>query len=281
MSWWWHATAGCLPMPMHDPKNRRPRVLILGGTAEAAALADILTTNTNGLDVVTSLAGRTEAPANLPGAVRVGGFGGADALADYLDHEGFDALIDATHPFAAQISENAVRAAARAGIPHLRIERPAWEAVAGDDWHPVAHMAEAAAVLPRFGRRVFLTVGRRDLGAFAACADLWFLVRLVDMPVKPLPLPDCRVIAARGPFTRDDEMALLERHEIDVLVCKASGGGMTYAKLEAARARGIPVVMVSRPPRLPGTCVADVDSAVEWLLDFTENLISPDSVAGR
>jgi len=255
-------------MPMPDRAARNPRVLILGGTAEAAALAEALTVRCPMLRVVTSLAGRTEAPAELSGVVRVGGFGGTAGLTDYLTAEGFDALIDATHPFAAQISANARQAAEQAGVPRLRVVRPPWEAVAGDNWHMVANLGEAASVLPRFGRRAFLTVGRRDLDAFAACADVWFLVRLVDMPDEPLPLPDCRVIAARGPFTEAEEAELLARHEIDALVCKASGGAMTYAKLAAARARGIPVVMVSRPADVPGDRVENVDLAVEWLFDL-------------
>jgi len=255
-------------MPMSDRVAHDPRVLVLGGTTEAAALAEALTAHWPALRVVTSLAGRTEAPADLPGEVRIGGFGGAAALADYLSTERFDALIDATHPFAAQISTNACQAAEQAGVPRLRVVRPLWEAVSGDDWHMVANLGEAASVLPRFGRRAFLTAGRRDLDAFAACADMWFLVRLVDMPEEPLPLPDCQVIAARGPFTEVEEAELLARHAIDVVVCKASGGAMTYAKLAAARVRGIPVVMVSRPVDVPGERVENVDLAVEWLMNL-------------
>jgi len=268
-------------MPMSDRATHDPRVLILGGTAEAAALAATLTARCPALRVVTSLAGRTEAPTELSGEVRIGGFGGAAALADYLSAERFDALIDATHPFAAQISANARQAAEQAGVPRLRVDRPSWEAVAGDDWHMVANLGEAASVLPRFGRRAFLTVGRRDLDAFAACPDIWFLVRLVDMPGEPLPLADCRVIAARGPFTETEEAELLARHEIDVLVCKASGGAMTYAKLAAARARGIPVVMVSRPANVPGERVESVDLAVEWLLDLFKDQASNEAPERR
>ena len=272
---------GFLPMPMSDRVAHFPSVLILGGTAEASALAEALTARYPALRVVTSLAGRTEAPVELPGEVRVGGFGGVAALADYLCAECFDALIDATHPFAAQISANACQAAEQAGVPRLRVDRPPWETVVGDDWHMVANLGEAASVLPRFGRRAFLTVGRRDLDAFAACADMWFLVRLVDMPDEPLPLPDCRVVAARGPFTEAEEAELLARHEIDVVVCKASGGAMTYAKLEAARARCIPVVMVSRPADLPGERVENVDLAVKWLLDLFQDQASNDAPERR
>ncbi len=268
-------------MPMPEQAVRRPSVLIMGGTSEAARLAAVLASSRPDLRVVTSLAGRTEFPAKLPGEVRVGGFGGVSALADYLDAEGFDALIDVTHPFAAQISANAHRAAEKTGVPRLQVARPPWTEVAGDDWHRVANLGEAASMLPRFGRRAFLTVGRRDLDAFAACADIWFLVRLVDIPDEPLPLADCQVIAARGPFTEEDEAELLARHEIDVLVCKQSGGEMTYAKLAAARARGVPVLMVSRPADVPGEQVESVDLAVEWLLDLLENQASPEAVERR
>jgi precorrin-6A/cobalt-precorrin-6A reductase len=148
-------------------------------------------------------------------------------------------------------------------VPRLVLARPAWRPVAGDVWIEVADLAEAAMVLPRYGRRAFVTTGRRDLDAFAALDEMWFLVRLVDMPDAPLPLPDCRVVAARGPFGVAEERRLLEAHAIDVLVCKASGGAATAAKLVAARALGLPVIMIGRPPPPPGRVVADIEAALD------------------
>ncbi len=264
-------------MPMSDPGG----VLIMGGTSEAVALARELDRHLGpAVRIVSSLAGRTRAPADVPGEVRVGGFGGANALAEYLRREGFSALIDATHPFAAQISANAYIASEACGIAYLRIERPAWTPADGDNWQMAASAADAASLLPGLGQRAFLTVGRRDLEAFSACPDTWFLVRLVDIPPEPLPLARCEVIAARGPFAVDEEIELLDCHEIDVLVCKASGGDMTAAKLTAARRRNIPVIMIARPPESPGRSVANVDLAVEWFLDLHGRMIGA-GVTGR
>ena len=262
---WWPVTARFSLMSMSE----KARVLILGGTTEAVALARALDERAGPeLEIVSSLAGRTRSPVKVPGEVRTGGFGGAAALADYLSREGFAAVIDATHPFADRISANAFRAAMQAGVPLLRVERPPWAPVEGDEWHMVPSVTEAAGILPRFGSRVFLTVGQGELSSFAVCEGVWFLVRLVDRPAGPVPLPSCEVVAARGPFNLENELALFRRHEIDALVCKASGGEMTYAKLAAARQLNLPVVMVERPAAPAGKAVESVDLAVNWLLDL-------------
>jgi precorrin-6A/cobalt-precorrin-6A reductase len=243
-------------------------VLVLGGTSEARALAAELD-GRPGLRVVSSLAGRVSRPALPPGEVRVGGFGGADGLAAWVLDQGVDAVVDATHPFAQTISANAADACARAGLPLLRLARPAWAARDGDDWHAARSLEEAAALLPRLGTRVFLTTGRQGLAAFASLDRLWFLIRCVDPPAGPMP-PRREVLLARGPYAREAERGLMQRFGVDVLVTKNSGGSLTEGKLDAARDLGIPVVMVERPAPAPAAAgaasVADVAGAVGWAL---------------
>ncbi|MEU8789499.1 cobalt-precorrin-6A reductase [Streptomyces sp. NPDC048643] len=241
-----------------------PHVLVLGGTTEARELAAGLTARP-GVRVTTSLAGRVSRPGALEGDVRTGGFGGADGLARWLREHRVDVLVDATHPFASGITANAARAAAATGVPAVVLRRPGWHAGPGDRWHEADSLAEAAALLPGLGRRVFLTTGRLGLAAFADLAGLHFLVRSVEAPDPPLP-PDTEVLLARGPFTPDGERTLLLRHRVDVLVTKDSGGAATAAKLTAARDLGLPVVVVRRPPLPDGvSAVADVPSALVLL----------------
>jgi precorrin-6A/cobalt-precorrin-6A reductase len=233
-------------------------VLILGGTSEARALAGALPGHT----VISSLAGRTSSPLLPAGEVRIGGFGGVDGLAAFLRERRIDAVVDATHPFAARISAHAAEAAGLAGVPLLRFQRPGWIAEPGDAWHRVPDLAEAAALLPRLGQRVFLTTGRQGIGAFAGVDECWFLARSVEPPDTPKPR-HLAVILDRGPFTLDGERRLLDEHRIDVLVSKDSGG--PAAKLVAARERGIPVVLVDRPPAPEADVVTTVDRAVDWV----------------
>lgn len=241
-----------------------PHVLILGGTAEARALAAALSARP-GVRVTTSLAGRVARPGAVDGEVRVGGFGGAEGLAGWLRREGVSALVDATHPFAESITANAVRAAASTGVPTVVLRRPGWRPGPGDRWHPVPSLDAAANLLPGLGRRVFLTTGRLGLASFAHLTQLRFVVRSVDPPEPPMP-PDTRVLLARGPFTVPGETALLREHRVDVLVTKDSGGAATAAKLTAARGLGLPVVVVGRPPLPDGVpAVPDVESVLERL----------------
>ena len=216
------------------------------------------------LRVVSSLAGRVRDPARPAGEVRIGGFGGVAGLAGWLAAQRAAAVIDATHPFAQGISANAVAACAQTGTPLLSLIRPPWTPGPGDTWHEVSSLADAAAILPGLGRRVFLTTGRQGLAVFAPLGQLWFLIRCVDPPSGPLP-PTGQVILARGPYHADAEYALLRRHYIDVLVTKNSGGELTAGKLAAARRAGLPVVMIRRPapPEVP-RC-ADVADAERWL----------------
>jgi precorrin-6A/cobalt-precorrin-6A reductase len=236
------------------------RTLILGGTTEAVRLAEACA-GVPELKITTSLAGRTRTPTMPPGDVRIGGFGGAAGLADFLRAHGVDRLVDATHPFAARIGLNAAEACNAAGVPRLRLLRPLWQRQPGDRWTEAGSLAEAAGLLPPRGR-VFLSVGGRDLDAFAGL-DHWFLVRSIEPPEHGL--AGAHWVFARGPFGLEDELALLREHAIEVLVTKASGGAATYAKLVAARQLGLPVIMVRRPPPPPGLVVGSVAAALEWL----------------
>ena len=244
----------------------RAHLLILGGTAEARLLAARATTLFGErLRVTTSLAGRTRNPAALAGEVRRGGFGGAAGLAAYLSDASVDLVIDATHPFATRISAAAVSACRVHGVPLLGLARPRWMARPGDRWIEVASAAEAAALVPTLGRRVFLTIGQRDLAAFASLDDTHFVVRLVDPPPLPLPLRSYELILARGPFAAAAERLIMERHAIDVVVAKASGGAATAPKLEAARVLGLPVVMLRRPEEACRERVERVEDALAWI----------------
>jgi len=242
------------------------RLLILGGTAEAAALAREAAERFGAqLEVITSLAGRTARPAMPRGAVRIGGFGGADGLAAYLAEQRIDLLIDATHPFARTISAHARVAADAAGVERLVLWRPGWPRHPLDRWIEVEDMAGAAAALPQAGRRALVTVGTGEIAAFAGLPRVWMLVRLFEAPAEPLPLASHELLVDKGPFSLAGERRLLETRGIDVLVSKASGGPATLPKIEAARALSLPVVMVRRPPPEPGDRVDQVAAAVDWI----------------
>ena len=236
-------------------------VLVLGGTAEARELAEQLAVEPQ-MRVVSSLAGRIARPRLPVGEVRIGGFGGPEGLAAYLAEHGVSAVVDATHPFAERISAHAVLACRLAGVPLRRLERPGWTQRAGDRWQWADDVHHAArAIAP--GRRVLLTTGRQGLAAFAHRDDAWFLVRCVDEPQPPLP-PHHELLLHRGPYTLDGELALVDEHRIDLIVTKDSGGAHTQAKLDAARERGLPVIVVRRPPRPDATTVTTVDAALRW-----------------
>jgi precorrin-6A/cobalt-precorrin-6A reductase len=239
------------------------RILILGGTGEARALAAAMA-GRPGLRVVSSLAGRVSNPALPAGEVRIGGFGGVEGLVGYLRQERVDAVVDATHPFAATITRNAVAAAARVGLPLVVLRRPAWPVEPG--WIKVPGIAEAArqvAGLPP--GCVFVTTGRRDLAAFAGDDSHHYLVRAVEPPDGAMP-PRVTVLLDRGPYTVDGEAALMREHAVTALVTKNSGGDLTVAKLVAARERGIPVVVVDRPAVPAGPPVLEtVEAVLSWL----------------
>lgn len=257
------------------------RVLILGGTGNAAELTARIN-NITGIEAIASLAGRTREPVAPVGNVRVGGFGGVMGLVEYLQHQKIDVLIDATHPFANHISWNAAAAATQVGIPRLLVNRPPWEKQPGDIWIEVKNNTEAAAVLENQAlknqalehqlfkhqiKRVFLTIGRQEISAFSHLQKMWFLMRMIDPPVADVVIPPGLMLLDRGPFTLEDEREILTKYNIDTIVSKNSGGNATYPKIIAAREMGIKVVMVKRPPVPPGEQVADVESAVKWLLE--------------
>lgn len=234
-------------------------VLVLGGTAEARELAGLLHARP-GLRVVTSLAGRVAAPRALPGEVRVGGFGGTDQLAAWVVEHDVAVVVDATHPFAAGISRNAAEACGAAGVPLVALRRPGWTAGPGDDWHDATDLADAGRRVAGLGRRVLLAIGRQEVGAFAGVDDAWFLVRAIEAPDGSLP-PHHELLLDRGPYALQDERALLAEHRIDLVVTKDSGGDATRAKLDAARERGVPVLVVRRPAAPEGPGIEVVDSA--------------------
>jgi len=242
-------------------------VLVLGGTTDAATLAALLEARAPGR-VLSSLAGRTSTPRALPGRTRVGGFGGTAGLAEYLRTEAIVAVVDATHPFAARMSRNAAEACARANVPLLALVRPVWAPRAGDRWSRVPDMAIAAARAAELGTRIFVTVGSRELAAFAALGERCALVRAIEPPREPLP-PGATLVLARGPFSEADERVLMLRYRIDVLITKDSGGDATVAKLAAARALGVPVVVVDRPARPAVPTTATPLGALAWLAALT------------
>lgn len=235
------------------------RVLVLGGTGEARALAARLHPH---VDVISSLAGRVPDPALPVGAVRIGGFGGVEGLRRWLADERIGAVVDATHPFAATITAHAAAACADVRLPYLVLARPAWDPA---DAIVVQSDSEAADVVARRNfSRVFLTTGRSGTAAFVD-SDAWFLIRAVTAPDTRLPRHH-QLLLSRGPYHYAGEYALLRKHRIDALVSKNSGGGMTRAKLDAAAALDISVVMVDRPPLPYGvTTVGTVDEAVNWV----------------
>lgn len=243
------------------------RLLILGGTGDAASLAEALTASFGGeLEVISSLAGRTNAPNPLPGRVRTGGFGGAGGLARYLRETGIDLLVDATHPYATQISANAREACEAAGVPRLLLLRPPWEKQTGDTWIEVSDAAQAARRIAEFGKRVFLALGSRDLSAFAGIVDARLLLRVAEQPEEP-PLPGAELIVGRGPFAEADELRLLNERKIDVVVSRNSGGGATVGKITAARRLAIPVIMIARPGAEPGKRASNIEEAEKWVAE--------------
>lgn len=239
------------------------RVLLLGGTTEASILAETL--KKSGIETVFSYAGRTSKPLLQPLPTRVGGFGGVPGLREYLGAEGITHVVDATHPFAAGMSGNAHAACSSEGIPLMRLERAAWEAGPGDQWRDVDSIAAVPDALPDSPARVFLAIGRQHIDLFTRCPQHHYLLRLIDSPQGPLPLPHHTVILARGPFTTEDDRALMQAHGVTHVVAKNAGGTAAVAKLEAARMLGLPVIMVRRPT-LPETArTSKIETVLQWL----------------
>jgi len=240
------------------------RVLILGGTTEAATLAKLIAGDGR-LEATLSLAGRTSRPRPQPLPTRIGGFGGPDGLASFIEEKAIDVVIDATHPFADQISANAVAACGRTGIPLASIVRPAWQAEPADRWQLVGTAEEAAAALGSSPRRVFLSLGRLDLHVFAPASQHHYIARTIDPPQQQELPTDIRFVQARGPFDLAGETRLLRDEKIDIVVSKNSGGTATYAKIAAARQLGLSVVMIARPLKAAGHVVHSAEQAIAWL----------------
>lgn len=244
-----------------------PKILLLGGTGEANQLAAKLRELTS-LPVVTSLAGRTRKPVLPEGETRIGGFGGIAGLVGYLRSHDIRLIINATHPYAAQMSENARMAAKATDIPLLRLLRPAWRRDPLDIWIEVESVSAAADICRWHGQRILLSLGSSDLAPFAQNSRSHFIVRMVDPPKEKLPLERYELILGRGPFSWIDERRLMMEREIDLVVSKNSGGLATYAKIDVARDLAVPVVMIDRPAiaKQPGCPVAEtVDQALAWV----------------
>ncbi|MDP9734419.1 UNVERIFIED_ORG: precorrin-6A/cobalt-precorrin-6A reductase [Rhizobium sp. SORGH_AS260] len=238
-------------------------ILILGGTTDARLLAGRLGEDSS-YRILLSMAGRTISPVEQPVPMRSGGFGGAAGLADFIRAGNFDILVDATHPYAARISANAVEASKRAGVPLIRLSRPAWQRQPGDNWQSVESIDQAVVALGGQGRCVFLALGRQELLPFEAAPQHNYLIRSVDPVEPPLKLPDARYITARGPFATEDEIRMLEENRIEVVISKNSGGAASYGKIEAARQLHLPVIMIERPRQshdTPATSVTVPDIA--------------------
>ncbi|WP_374639472.1 cobalt-precorrin-6A reductase [Rhodococcus sp. ARC_M5] len=244
-------------------RGQTVRVLILGGTTESRVLAATLDT-VQGIETITSLAGRVAEPILPVGQTRIGGFGGPDALAVWLRDNSIDVVVDATHPFASTIGAHAEQATRASSVALLVLTRPPWTPGEGDRWTSVASLPDAASAIPP-GSRVFLTTGRQGVHHFASVAHSWFLVRAIDAPTGPEP-PHMTLHLSRGPFDVDHESIMLADNRIDLLITKNSGGDMTRAKLDAARVASIPVIVVDRPARTGSApMVLDVAAAVDWL----------------
>ncbi len=244
--------------------RRKLRLLILGGTSEATALAAALAGRED-IAATVSLAGRTRKPAAQPLTTRSGGFGGVEGLRKYLRDESIDAVIDATHPFAAQMSQHAAQACAVQNIPLLSFTRPQWTRVAGDRWIEVPDIEAAVAALGDAPKRVLLTQGRLQIEAFARARQHYFVVRAIDPPAGLHVLLHHRLILARGPFELAEEEALMRREGVEIVISKNSGGVATYAKIEAARRLNIPVVMLARPALPNVERTHSLEAALAWI----------------
>ena len=240
-----------------------PNLLILGGTTESAALAKALAGA--GFKAVLSFAGRVAKPAEQPLPIRVGGFGGAQGLAAYIQENAVTHVVDATHPFAAQMSTNAVSACDQTGVPLIALTRPEWSAEQGDTWTRVPDIDAAVVALDRPAASVFLAVGRMHIAEFAAQPQHHYLLRFVDPPEGSLALPDSHVITARGPFRHDDDLALMRAQNVQVVVSKNAGGTGAVAKITAARALGLEVIMIDRPVVPARREVSTMEAVLDWL----------------
>lgn len=238
-------------------------VLILGGTSEASKLACAV--SERGIPAIFSYAGRVKTPKAQPLPTRVGGFGGAEGLAAFITQQRITHIIDATHPFATQMSRNVLAASLQTSVPAIALTRPAWAPTTHDNWQHVASIDEAVSALECPAQRVLLAIGRMHLAAFAAQPQHYYVLRLVDQPTAPPPLAHFTTTVDRGPFTLEGDLALLQNHRIERIVCKNAGGEGAVSKLDAARALGVPVIMIDRPAIPARHEVHSVDQVLAWL----------------
>ncbi len=243
--------------------SKGPTLLILGGTSEARALANAV--SEAGIDALYSYAGRTASPVTLPIPTRVGGFGGAEGLAGYIRQVGFTHVVDATHPFAAKMSHNAAAACEANGTPLIALVRPPWQPELEDIWIHAPDMESAVASLATDPQRVFLAIGKKEVVRFKAQPQHHYLLRVVDPPKSPPPLPNHEIVVARGPFDIESDRRLLEQHEIGLVISKNAGGAGAYAKIAAARQLGLPVVMIDRPDLPERREVGSVADVLDWI----------------
>ena len=251
------------------------RVLLLGGTGEAAAIAARLSGRPD-LTIISSLAGRVIQPTLPVGEVRIGGFGGVDGLLEFLSIQRIDAIIDATHPYAARMSRHAQIACERAGLPLIAFVRPEWTPQAGERWLAVPDFAAAALLVDLEQNRILLAIGRQELAAFSACSHAFFLVRSIERPDVPLP-PRSELLLSRGPFLLEQERALLRDHAITHVVSKNSGGLATYAKIEAARSLGVSIVIIERPAHEPANAFSTLDYVYQRIEELLSSRSTPPS----
>ncbi|WIA56843.1 cobalt-precorrin-6A reductase [Sphingobium sp. WTD-1] len=240
-----------------------PHVLLLGGTTEASMLARLLADR--GMSATLSYAGRTTLPAAQPIPVRIGGFGGVDGLVDYLRTHRITHLVDATHPFAAQMSVHAIAAAQCSGIAHVALTRPAWQAEEGDRWTHVADIDAAVAALEGPARRVMLALGRMHVERFMVQPQHHYLLRFVDRPEAVPGLPNHELVIDRGPFTVEGDVRLMRDHGIDLVLCKNAGGTGAAAKLTAARQLGRQVLMIDRPSLPERATLYRAEDVLAWI----------------
>ena len=238
-------------------------LLILGGTTQATALARAV--NDAGIEAIFSYAGRVARPKKQPLPTRIGGFGGVSGLAGFIRENHISHVVDATHPFAVQMSRNAVEATNVTHTPLIALTRPKWTAQSGDQWHHVSDIAQAVDALGGAGQNVMLAIGRMHLDAFAAQPQHHYLLRLVDAPTDQVPLPNHTTIVDQGPFAVEDDIALMRAHSIQLVVAKNAGGSGARAKIDAARALGIPILMIDRPAIPARSEVATPREIFEWL----------------
>ncbi len=244
--------------------NKSFNILILGGTRNARDLAVLLAKNAH-CNVITSLAGRTMEPDKTFGKTRIGGFGGAGGLAQYLNENAIDLLVDATHPFATNISRNALEAEKMSGVKRLVFTRPKWQKIKGDNWIDCTSNEDAANKLPA-GETTFLALGHQYLSSFSHRDDVHFVARVLDKPKAPVPLPDHNLVIAKPSHIASREADLFRRYNITNLVCRNSGGTLIYAKIEAARNLKLPIFMIKRPPSAPGTSFDNIDELAAQII---------------